>query len=95
MKFKILLTVSVIVNIISLVQYILPMWLYRWTLGNWEHQSCWVYFDVFVMWTCVDAANAGGGGKELHRVKQQNKQLKEENNLLKIKIDLLLDMVSV
>ena len=30
----------------------------------------------------------------MHRVKQQNKQLKEENNLLKIKIDLLLDMVS-
>ena len=26
-------------------------------------------------------------------MKQQNKQLKEENNLLKIKIDLLLDMV--
>ena len=28
-------------------------------------------------------------------MKQLNKQLKEENNLLKIKIDLLLDMVSI
>jgi len=47
------------------------------------------------MCTFVEAAAAdGGSGKELNRVKQQNKQLKEENNLLKIKIDLLLDMVS-
>jgi len=46
------------------------------------------------MWLCVESAGAGRS-KELHRIKQQNKQLKEENNLLKIKIDLLLDMVSL
>lgn len=45
-------------------------------------------------WISEAASAGGGGGKELHRVKQQNKQLKEENNLLKIKIDLLLDMLS-
>jgi len=44
----------------------------------------------------VSTETAGGtGGKDWHRVKQQNKQLKEENNLLKIKVDLLLDMVSL
>ena len=61
-----------------------------------KHKGCRVYCDVCVTLTHVEVASAGGGGgKELHRVKQQNKQLKEENNLLKIKIDLLLDMVSL
>ena len=30
---------------------------------------------------------------EMQKVKRQNKQLKEENNLLKLKIELLMDMV--
>jgi len=42
---------------------------------------------------CVET-EGGGSNKELQKVRQQNKQLKEENNLLKIKVDLLLDMVS-
>ncbi|XP_028332440.1 protein chibby homolog 1 isoform X2 [Gouania willdenowi] len=39
---------------------------------------------------------AGGNtsGKELQRVKKRNVQLEEENNLLKLKIDLLLDMLT-
>jgi len=42
----------------------------------------------------LSVETAGGGrSKKFHRIKQQNKQLMEENNLLKIKIDLLLDMV--
>ncbi|XP_030631729.1 protein chibby homolog 1 [Chanos chanos] len=41
-------------------------------------------------------AESGGSvsGKELQRLKKRNLQLEEENNLLKLKIDLLLDMLS-
>jgi hypothetical protein len=42
-------------------------------------------------------SETGGGGvssKELLKIRRQNKQLTEENNLLKIKIELLLDMLS-
>lgn len=34
-------------------------------------------------------------GKELQRLKKRNQQLEEENNLLKLKVDLLLDMVGI
>ena len=33
--------------------------------------------------------------KEMQRLKKRNLQLEEENNLLKLKIDLLLDMVRI
>lgn len=33
-------------------------------------------------------------GKEIGRLKNENRKLYEENNLLKIKVDILLDMVS-
>lgn len=41
-------------------------------------------------------AESGGNvsGKEVQRLKKRNLQLEEENNLLKLKIDLLLDMLS-
>ncbi|KAM4623324.1 protein chibby homolog 1 isoform 2-T2 [Polymixia lowei] len=41
-------------------------------------------------------AESGGSvsGKEVQRLKKRNLQLEEENNLLKLKIDLLLDMLS-
>lgn len=43
----------------------------------------------------VDGVGTGGGSqREMARLRQQNQQLHEENNLLKIKMDLLLDMVS-
>lgn len=34
-------------------------------------------------------------GKELHRLRKKNLQLEEENNLLKLKIEILLDMVII
>lgn len=34
-------------------------------------------------------------GKEVQRLKKRNLQLEEENNLLRLKIEVLLDMVSV
>lgn len=33
-------------------------------------------------------------GKEVQRLKKRNLQLEEENNLLRLKIEVLLDMVS-
>ncbi|XP_010893843.1 protein chibby homolog 1 [Esox lucius] len=41
-------------------------------------------------------AESGGNvsGKEMQRLKKRNLQLEEENNLLKLKIDILLDMLS-
>jgi Chibby family len=48
-----------------------------------------------MMYVCVGAEGPGGGNtRETAMLKKQNKQLVEENNLLKIKIELLLDMVS-
>jgi cell division protein FtsB len=42
-------------------------------------------------------AESGGtvSSKEMQRLKKRNLQLEEENNLLKLKIDLLLDMVRI
>lgn len=34
-------------------------------------------------------------GRELQRLKKRNVQLEEENNLLKLKIEVLLDMVRI
>lgn len=46
---------------------------------------------------CVTPESGGGTGashKEVTRLRKQNQQLQEENNLLKLKLDILLDMVS-
>jgi len=56
-----------------------------------------LYVDCYtIQWHAVLCTGTAGTGRndDWHTVKQQNKQLKEENNLLKIKIELLLDMVS-
>ena len=37
----------------------------------------------------------GGSQREVVQARKQNQQLQEENNLLKLKVELLLDMVSV
>ncbi|XP_063077334.1 protein chibby homolog 1 [Engraulis encrasicolus] len=41
-------------------------------------------------------SESGGtvSGKEMQRLKKRNQQLEEENNLLRLKVDLLLDMLS-
>ncbi|GCB82481.1 hypothetical protein scyTo_0022336, partial [Scyliorhinus torazame] len=36
----------------------------------------------------------GGSQKEVQRLRRRNQQLEEENNLLRLKIDILLDMLS-
>ncbi|XP_078286517.1 protein chibby homolog 1 [Rhinoraja longicauda] len=41
-----------------------------------------------------ESARDGGPHKEVHRLKRRNQQLEEENNLLRLKIDILLDMLS-
>ncbi|XP_051958528.1 protein chibby homolog 1-like [Xyrauchen texanus] len=43
-------------------------------------------------WITESAGNVSG--KEVQRLKKRNLQLEEENNLLKIKIEVLLDMLS-
>lgn len=42
----------------------------------------------------VTESGANGSSKEVQKLKKRNLQLEEENNLLKLKIELLLDMVS-
>ncbi|KAM9462578.1 protein chibby homolog 1 isoform 1-T2 [Clarias gariepinus] len=39
-------------------------------------------------------SGANGSSKEVQKLKKRNLQLEEENNLLKLKIELLLDMLS-
>ncbi|XP_069765413.1 protein chibby homolog 1 [Narcine bancroftii] len=41
-----------------------------------------------------DSVNDGGPHKEVQRLRKRNQQLEEENNLLRLKIDILLDMLS-
>lgn len=45
----------------------------------------------------MSTTESGGNvsGKEVQRLKKRNLQLEEENNLLRLKIEVLLDMVSV
>ncbi|XP_059181393.1 protein chibby homolog 1 isoform X3 [Centropristis striata] len=43
-------------------------------------------------WISESGGNASG--RELQRLKKRNVQLEEENNLLKLKIDILLDMLT-
>jgi hypothetical protein len=40
-----------------------------------------------------DSGAGGASQKEVMRLKKTNQQLHEENNLLKLKVDILLDMV--
>jgi hypothetical protein len=43
-------------------------------------------------------SETGGGGashKEVMKLRKENQQISEENNLLKLKIDILLDMASI
>ncbi|KAM8889016.1 protein chibby homolog 1 isoform 1-T1 [Synchiropus picturatus] len=43
-------------------------------------------------WT--SESGGGGSGREMQRLKKRNLQLEEENNLLKVKIEILLDMLT-
>ena len=44
-------------------------------------------------WTLAESGVGGGSQREMMRLKKTNQQLSEENNLLKLKVDILLDMV--
>lgn len=43
----------------------------------------------------VEAGNSSVTQREFVKMKKQNQSLQEENNLLKLKMEILLDMVSV
>lgn len=47
------------------------------------------FFSVFA----EPESGGNASGREVHRLKKRNVQLEEENNLLKLKIEILLDMV--
>lgn len=47
------------------------------------------------MWVTESGGGGGAGNqKEVMRLKKTNQQLHEENNLLKLKVDILLDMLA-
>ncbi|KAK2169857.1 hypothetical protein LSH36_6g02052 [Paralvinella palmiformis] len=46
------------------------------------------------MWIAESGGGGGASQKDLLKTKRENQQLREENNLLKIKVELLLDMLS-
>lgn len=49
---------------------------------------------IFVFHHLLNLESGGNvSGKELQRLRKKNVQLEEENNLLKLKIEILLDMV--
>ena len=46
-----------------------------------------------LIWIITETGKVGGTYKENEKLKKEIKKLEEENNLLKIKFELLLDMV--
>lgn len=50
---------------------------------------------VFKVCRFVTESEGNVSSKEVQKLKKRNLQLEEENNLLKLKIELLLDMVSL
>ncbi len=38
--------------------------------------------------------NTGGGGEEIRKLRRENQELKEQNNLLEFKFQVLLDLVT-
>lgn len=51
------------------------------------------YIHVFFLFFLNPESGGNVSGRELQRLKKRNLQLEEENNLLKLKIEILLDMV--
>ncbi|XP_037369460.1 protein chibby homolog 1 isoform X2 [Talpa occidentalis] len=45
-------------------------------------------------WIAETGVSAGVDAREAQRLRRRNQQLEEENNLLRLKVDLLLDMLS-
>ncbi|XP_005527674.1 protein chibby homolog 1 [Parus major] len=45
-------------------------------------------------WVSESGTFVGGDRRELQRLRKRNQQLEEENNLLRLKVDILLDMLS-
>ncbi|XP_056654926.1 protein chibby homolog 1 isoform X2 [Monodelphis domestica] len=45
-------------------------------------------------WIAESGACGGGDRRETQRLRKRNQQLEEENNLLRLKVDILLDMLS-
>jgi len=51
--------------------------------------------NVMNVFMLIKESGGNVSGKEVQRLKKRNLQLEEENNLLRLKIEVLLDMVSV
>ena len=47
----------------------------------------------FISFKLLEGTGGGPNQRDVIKVKKQNQQLSEENNLLKVKIEVLLDMV--
>lgn len=61
-------------------------------VSKWPIQHKFSFFYLFLL----DPESGGNvSGRELQRLKKRNVQLEEENNLLKLKIEILLDMVRI
>lgn len=50
---------------------------------------------LLVLFLLLPESGGSGSGREVQRLKKRNLQLEEENNLLKLKIETLLDMVRI
>lgn len=71
----------------------------QWVAGKWPFlvfvQSGWQTETPFPPVLCpLDSVISGGvDRRETQRLRKRNQQLEEENNLLRLKVDILLDMV--
>lgn len=71
----------------------------QWVAGAWHflmfRQSGWQKDTPFIPVLCpLDSVISGGvDRRETQRLRKRNQQLEEENNLLRLKVDILLDMV--
>lgn len=71
----------------------------QWVAGKWLFlvfvQSGWQTETPFPPVLCpLDSVISGGvDRRETQRLRKRNQQLEEENNLLRLKVDILLDMV--
>lgn len=72
----------------------------QWISGQASYNNqndCCQFKECKLMNVFMSITESGGNvsGREVQRLKKRNLQLEEENNLLRLKIEVLLDMVSL